>query len=579
MKTKHTSENKKFDATLPKNLCDQWRTMIRNWESNKSNPNPYTHAEKGISSVPYYSTYTHVYLATNLAEVRRKLAKADEEEIARGAISHPVPGWVFIRDGLDIEEQQLVHSNICMLVGTHYVVCYRRQLVSAIKKKALKTDNQIASVQERRNSIMREIKKWREVQLVYMPGVVTTPFQASEDNGEDNDVERAENVPLLLPSSLDSESRERICLHRVAEHEQLLRLAQIKDSLIDLQHTRKIRRTMLVDHRIQVAGQGQRVNTRSRATVNRVDTRINKIVERYRAAYRALLQFDPTGNWREKFLELKDSDNRGPGKESEEEGVGDGSYFRSWIWLANPRNPDIVDGETAEEGASEEEVNEMLRVEWTTSFARLERWSEEVELLQEEMRRVVAFLEWKSGDWLAKVDARGGEPASDIQSGLRAYAKKQAAIFHNLAISFTKLWYPTLVSYDLRHSWMTEFMKEHNIPLPDLKNLDGPARGIFKYRILDAFPSASSTAAPGSLAVDTPNHLPTNLPAVDVAARPHLSLNSPAVDTPADDHPPLKSPVVAATTSKLPPEEASDSGESDFDDGKFDSDWDDDLDF
>lgn len=82
---------------------------------------------------------------------------------------------------------------------------------------------------------------------------------------------------------------------------------------------------------------------------------------------------------------MKDSDNRGPGKESNEDGPGDGSYFRSWIWLLNPRAPDATDVGVGEEGASEEDVNELLRVEWTTSFARLERWAEEVELLQEEM--------------------------------------------------------------------------------------------------------------------------------------------------------------------------------------------------
>jgi hypothetical protein len=81
---------------------------------------------------------------------------------------------------------------------------------------------------------------------------------------------------------------------------------------------------------------------------------------------------------------LKDCDNQGPGKESDRDGVGDGSYFRSWIWLPNPQVLDTADGEAGEEGASEEDVNEILRVEWTTSFARLERWSEEVDLLQEE---------------------------------------------------------------------------------------------------------------------------------------------------------------------------------------------------
>ena len=49
-KTKHTSENKKFDAMFPADLRKDWVTMIRNWERDKSKPNPYTHTEKGISA-------------------------------------------------------------------------------------------------------------------------------------------------------------------------------------------------------------------------------------------------------------------------------------------------------------------------------------------------------------------------------------------------------------------------------------------------------------------------------------------------------------------------------------------------
>ena len=83
MKTKHTSENKKFDATLPKGLREQWTTMIQNWESDKSSPNPYTHTEKGTLGVLHCnSSCIHIFLASNLSEVRRKLAEADEEEIA-----------------------------------------------------------------------------------------------------------------------------------------------------------------------------------------------------------------------------------------------------------------------------------------------------------------------------------------------------------------------------------------------------------------------------------------------------------------------------------------------------------------
>jgi hypothetical protein len=415
-----------------------------------------------------------------------------------------------------------------MPIQTHLPLYHRRQLASASGKKSLKSDNQIATFQEKRNNLMRQIGKWRELQRVYMPGAIVTP-RPSEDTAEGNDAEFAETVPLILPSSLDHEQQKRICLQQVAEHERLLRMARLQDSLIELRHTRKIRHKLLLNHHVQVAGQGQRANTRSRAVLNSVEDRIAKFVERYRVAYRALLQLDATGDWKETFLELKDGDNRGPGKERDEEHAGDGSYFRSWIWLPNPRAPDVNGSEEGEEGASDEDVNEVIRVEWTTSFARLERWTEEVDLLQEEMRRVVMFLEWKSADWLARADVCGENLALDIQSGLIAYAKKQASIYHNLAVSFAKLWRPTLVSYELEHSWVTEYMEKHGISLLDTNS--SVSRGIFRFRLSG---KACDTISPSTSAPSKPPEAAETISADTLLEEATYSDDSGSIDSSFD---------------------------------------------
>ena len=113
-----------------------------------------------------------------------------------------------------------------------------------------------------------------------MPGVGVPPLSMSEDDTEDN-IEPAESIPLLLPLSLDPERHERACLPQVVEHKRLLRMAQLQDSLVELRHTRKIRCKLLLNHFTQVAGQGQRANTRSRAVLNSVESRISKFVHRY----------------------------------------------------------------------------------------------------------------------------------------------------------------------------------------------------------------------------------------------------------------------------------------------------------
>ena len=107
---------------------------------------------------------------------------------------------------------------------------------------------------------------------------------------------------------------------------------------------------------------------------------------------------------------------------------------------------------------------------------------------------MVEFLVWKSESWLTKQDAWLTTVSPSVQSGLQGYAHKQAAIHHNLAISFAKLWYPTLVSYHLEHSWITNYMKKHRIPLPNINSLMPRARGIFKVRVLDKMDGGSQVS-------------------------------------------------------------------------------------
>jgi hypothetical protein len=84
-----------------------------------------------------------------------------------------------------------------------------------------------------------------------------------------------------------------------------------------------------------------------------------------------------------------------------------------------------------------------LRVEWAKSRARAMRWSEELRLLEEEMRRVLVFLEWDAGVWRHR--ARRVEEEwvglSEAQSeGLTAFALRQAWIRDCLRSDFTFRW-------------------------------------------------------------------------------------------------------------------------------------------
>ncbi|KAG1876673.1 hypothetical protein DFJ58DRAFT_721136 [Suillus subalutaceus] len=71
--------------------------------------------------------------------------------------------------------------------------------------------------------------------------------------------------------------------------------------------------------------------------------------------------------------------------------------------------------------------------------ARAHRWEEEVELLREEMRRIIAFFDWHAGWW----DMQGPRRAFNslqAREGTLAYAQCQANLRRTMAVHFKSVW-------------------------------------------------------------------------------------------------------------------------------------------
>ncbi|KAG1893513.1 uncharacterized protein F5891DRAFT_1196364 [Suillus fuscotomentosus] len=96
-------------------------------------------------------------------------------------------------------------------------------------------------------------------------------------------------------------------------------------------------------------------------------------------------------------------------------GLGKGFRVTSWIWTTRGVLGDNSDAL----------LNDAVCVEWAKACARSLRWSEEVLLLKEEMRRVRQYLGWRAQWWLDHHD-------KGIVEGARAYAYRQSAIQHAL---------------------------------------------------------------------------------------------------------------------------------------------------
>jgi len=98
------------------------------------------------------------------------------------------------------------------------------------------------------------------------------------------------------------------------------------------------------------------------------------------------------------------------------------------------------------------DVLAALRIEWCRARARAMRWSEEVLLLEEEMRRVLRFLEWHA-KWWEDQQGRHTNLSPAEEKGMRAYALRQAGLRRALRKAFYDQWAPLpgLIRSSSRH--------------------------------------------------------------------------------------------------------------------------------
>lgn len=82
-----------------------------------------------------------------------------------------------------------------------------------------------------------------------------------------------------------------------------------------------------------------------------------------------------------------------------------------------------------------------IRVEWAKAWARTRRWHEEVQLLNEEMHRVLEFHEYRARWWEDRRN-RSGESIINpgLADGISAYAEGRAQLHRDLAMRFRGMW-------------------------------------------------------------------------------------------------------------------------------------------
>ncbi|KAG1790947.1 uncharacterized protein HD556DRAFT_1445722 [Suillus plorans] len=396
-RNQHQRDFNEFNETLVTERTEEvamWKQGVEKWETDMSATNPFS---------PTTATITQ-------ASVRLTLSQEEAQELEHGinnSLHHEISPAVLISSGIGIEEEQHRLLRDLSALGGHA------------------TDLQRSKLQDRMNVLQRKIEQWCQVQVLYMPSVA--PIRTSRSSGSNTlKEEKAYEICLWLPSQLKDHAPYAICDERLCRFEWDLRRAQASDSLNDLRRHLLLRTHLYKFKDINI--RGQRANTRAAAVIRKVEHNVTEAGKSYRRAWTALSRLCGTlgeDGWQSIFPVLEPAHVRGMSEG--EAGQSEGNRTLSWIW------------KTQGVSAAGEVLADALRIEWCKARARANRWTEEVQLLLEEMRRVRAFLSWHAAWWDEQAGRRTGLPDAETE-GIKGYAKRQASLRRNLQIAFDDMW-------------------------------------------------------------------------------------------------------------------------------------------
>ncbi|KAJ7695247.1 hypothetical protein B0H14DRAFT_3530298 [Mycena olivaceomarginata] len=372
-----------------------WKKMIDDFEKDPTKRNPYELKMTGLTEM----------------EVRLQFAKEEEEDARKGVPAlHDVSPSGFVTAGLELEEQQCVALVLCMTLG-----------LTVDKATCARSGG---TEESRVNNCNQRIRRRQ-----YKPSP-SVPLPAAE--------ELAENVPLMLPSSLTAAEREDGgCARAILEIENSLREAQCRTALPRLRYEHPVKndcRTKreqdqapfrkvpdgLASAAVDCGGNKDKVGW---PQLKKEDIRCMQDAEelsrnaekRRRAAARREQREDEMRA--DGLLPLMDEDD-------DEMVTRGGENVRqvSWIWTM------------AGTAGTEEELEDALRIEWSKAWARSRRWTEEVRLLEEEWRRLPLTYEHRERLWKERAVAVPVTSIPEAEAeGMIAYALKQAQLYRDLA--------------------------------------------------------------------------------------------------------------------------------------------------
>ncbi|KAJ7712107.1 hypothetical protein B0H16DRAFT_1744534 [Mycena metata] len=389
---------KEVKKSIPTDVRAAWQERVDAFHADLTQRNPYLINSKDGPSE---------------ADVRT-LLKADEKEAATkgNAPLHGTSATAFLTAGLQLED-------------------FQRRIKAELAGSAIITADRESKLQEHRLAFLAKLRVFRALQQIYTPAAIRAVENVERGRVPDMPPVKAEHIRLFLPSSLTATQRAKGCQEGFPEME-----AQCTDALTKLRSRLHAKRHVLYWRAGNTGGQHDA-------------TRSNTLIAAAHTALRAL----KGPHYRPNLKPLKESDLTLDGDVKDTESAakkklsliaagkggrvpchieGTSRTVMSWIWAARGA---LDDGEA--------DLHESLQVEWAHAKARKNRWEEEVNLIREEMRRVLRYLEWETGVWEERAGMEREDLSPEVRAGLKAYALKRADMHRSLgAIWFTQLSVP-----------------------------------------------------------------------------------------------------------------------------------------
>ncbi|KAF7322140.1 CxC2 domain-containing protein [Mycena kentingensis (nom. inval.)] len=424
-----------LEGALPDELISIWTRAMTEWEADASRPNPFN-VTTDIESLQDIRARLKTPSLTSLSELPPQFDTSND-------IQGELHAADIVAMGLTLEEQRYAIAADASGLSSHA------------------TDLQRAAISERETKLQRKILSWFDMQLLFTPEVAALRARSelAEANGGSTDPARTaplQRLEFWLPSAVVAAA---IPGYRPptshAWYEFQLRHGRALQLLEELRRLLLLRTQKFKakdKHASGVAG-----HTRAAKAIQNVDARILRVAEEYRRMRSALMHLRAYGgdeSWLSVLRDLKREDVRpmpralfsDPERRKRKRGEGaEEPKEMSWIWrmgigavAIGTSSADLLGG--AGEEAVIAATNESLRVEWAKARARAKRWAEEVELLQEEMRRVLEFFSWKAAWWRSLEGGRVNDAEQAVAAGLEAYANRQARLQEQLRAKFERSW-------------------------------------------------------------------------------------------------------------------------------------------